>query len=123
MNSALQEDLLNLKYEGIADMNLVRGLVYKLQSEFNQTPAARYSKLDLVLFDQALAHLMHICRALTLERSSMMLVGVGGSGKRSLSRMAAYLTQVSDFIRFEMKIILLNRDISLCELAQNSHTG
>ncbi len=52
---------------------------------------------NLVLFDDALRHLARICRVLAVPRASAMLVGVGGSGKQSLTHLAATLVGATVF--------------------------
>lgn len=66
-----------------------------LQAKFNEE--SRVMKLELVLFRDALLHLMRISRVLAMARGSILLLGVGGSGKQSLARLAAYVAGAYTF--------------------------
>ncbi len=76
-------------YEAVPDLDTVRKLVYKKMEEFNEKFPGK--KMGLVVFDDALRHLLRITRIINTPRGNALLVGVGGSGKQSLTRLSSYI--------------------------------
>ncbi|EKX52600.1 hypothetical protein GUITHDRAFT_157080 [Guillardia theta CCMP2712] len=79
--------------EDLGSYDNVKTIFDELLERYNETNKV----MDLVLFDDALDHLCRLHRLLRLPRGNALLVGVGGSGKQSLTRLAAYAAQCKIF--------------------------
>lgn len=82
---ALQEEHARL-YEDLLDYTAVKAIFQEILSEYND----RVNPMNLVLFDDALDHLTRIHRVIRMKRGHALLVGVAGSGKQSLTKLAAF---------------------------------
>uniref|UniRef100_A0ABI7Z6S1 Dynein axonemal heavy chain 10 n=2 Tax=Felis catus TaxID=9685 RepID=A0ABI7Z6S1_FELCA len=99
--TALQEEETRI-YEDIQDYEAAKALFQEILEEYNESN----TKMNLVLFDDALEHLTRVHRIIRMDRGHALLVGVGGSGKQSLSRLAAFTAG------YEVFEILLSRGYS-----------
>ncbi|XP_031448519.1 dynein heavy chain 10, axonemal isoform X3 [Phasianus colchicus] len=73
-------------YEDIQAYDVAKNLFQEILEEYNEVNV----KMNLVLFDDALEHLIHVYRIIRMDRGHALLIGVGGSGKQSLTRLAAF---------------------------------
>ena len=79
-------------YEEIKDQaKLIKQLNGYLE-EYNYSSS---HKMNLVFFQDAVLHILRICRTLRQPRGNIMLIGVGGSGKQSLTRLSSYMYEMS----------------------------
>jgi dynein heavy chain len=78
-------------YEPGGTLQQIRTRVQFFLDKYNQDNPAK--KMELVLFNDALKHLLRITRLLEMPRGSILLVGVGGSGKQSLTRLASKISR------------------------------
>ncbi|KAL5017096.1 hypothetical protein ScPMuIL_006685 [Solemya velum] len=73
-------------YEDIQDYEAAKALFEEILQEYNES----HTVMNLVLFDDALEHLTRVHRVIRMDQGHALLVGVGGSGKQSLCKLAAY---------------------------------
>jgi dynein heavy chain, axonemal len=70
---------------------IVRERVDMFAGLYNEENPA--TQMHLILFEEAMEHLLRLTRTLGTSRGNMLLVGVGGSGKQSLTRLASYISR------------------------------
>ena len=73
-------------YEDVKTYEDVKPLFERVLELYNE----EQKPMNLVFFEDALEHLTRIHRIIRLDQGNALLVGVGGSGKQSLSKLAAY---------------------------------
>jgi len=82
-------------YEDGGSLDDIRERVYMFLEKYNEEFPSK--KMNLVLFEDALKHLLRINRLIETPRGSGLLVGVGGSGKQSLTRLASFISRAQCF--------------------------
>lgn len=77
-------------YEYCNDITKITKIMDDFLENYNVTFA---NKMNLVFFRDAIGHLARLARILRQPRGNAMLIGVGGSGKQSLARLAAFVVE------------------------------
>ena len=99
-------------YEDLNNFEQIAGKLNKMLEEYNYV----HKEMDIVLFEDALDHLTRIHRILRFPRGNALLIGVGGSGKQSLTRLATF---TAGFNVFQMSLIKNYREPDFREDLKN----
>ncbi|XP_040850525.1 dynein heavy chain 1, axonemal [Ochotona curzoniae] len=81
-------------YELITSESKMMQVIKEYMEDYNQINTA---KLKLVLFMDAMSHICRISRTLRQALGNALLLGVGGSGRSSLTRLASHMAEYECF--------------------------
>ncbi|KAL0205536.1 hypothetical protein P9112_000843 [Eukaryota sp. TZLM1-RC] len=85
-------------YEKLPELTQLRSVIGDFLEDFNSTTQ---NPMQLVLFEYCLTHVLRVSRILNQPFGHALLVGVGGSGRQSVARLASF---VCDLELFEVEV-------------------
>jgi len=83
-------------YKEVMDGKKLETVMEEFLDEYNADVGSSMP-MNLVLFADAIEHICRISRILSLPQGNALLLGVGGSGRQSLSNLAAYIGEFNMF--------------------------
>ncbi|KAL4427402.1 hypothetical protein ABPG74_009674 [Tetrahymena malaccensis] len=88
-------------YQQVTDLNSLLDKMDNFQEEYNNDSSfvfgGQKKPMKLVMFLDACEHIARIARIIRQPNGNALILGVGGSGRQSLSRMATFITNYKIF--------------------------
>ncbi|KAF2878695.1 hypothetical protein ILUMI_27474 [Ignelater luminosus] len=81
-------------YEEILDLDKLKSILQDYLDDYNLMTS---KEMTVIFFMDAVEHLCRLARVLRAERGNCLLVGVGGMGKQSLTKLGAHLNSYKCF--------------------------
>jgi dynein heavy chain len=72
-------------------------MLKKIEEYLEDYNSTSKTQMKLILFLDACDHVARICRVLRQPLGNALLLGVGGSGRQSLARLATFISQYKQF--------------------------
>ncbi|XP_037045747.1 dynein heavy chain 2, axonemal [Bradysia coprophila] len=82
-------------YEDFTDISVLLSFMEQQLADYNASPG--HAKVNLVLFMETIEHVTRIARVVSQPRGNMLLIGLGGSGRQSIVKLAAYICDQTTF--------------------------
>ncbi|CAK9199554.1 unnamed protein product [Sphagnum troendelagicum] len=95
ITSCMMPPIEEARYESILSYKELRESLEENLRECKTQPGS--FGMDLVLFKDAMDHICRIHRVIMQPRGNLLLVGVGGSGRKSLTKLASFVADMKQF--------------------------
>lgn len=85
-------------YDEITDLHALQKVMEFYMDEYN---SCSKPPMSLVMFKFAIEHISRICRVLKQNNGHLLLVGIGGSGRQSATKLGTF---ISDYVLFQIEL-------------------
>ncbi|KAJ0065373.1 hypothetical protein NL108_007570 [Boleophthalmus pectinirostris] len=85
-------------YDEITDLRALQKVMEFYLDEYNSSSKA---PMGLVMFKFAIEHVSRICRVLKQDNGHLLLVGIGGSGRQSATKLGTF---INDYVLFQIEL-------------------